>query len=226
MRGLLSLGVTMVVLNVWVAACGTRAATGITGSTTPFDAGGGADGEAGGPAQGGSGAGGDGGVDAATGVDSGGSPADAGAEASCSAGGPYDASVLGQPCPSDCTAEKCCDPAFAQACEAAGGFMEHCQWAAGCWMTPGQICFPPPPPPTPAGFGCAGQTCAVGQVCVHSDPSGDGCTSSQCAAPPAACASDLTCTCLGSNWLLWENAVGFESCSVDAAGNPTVHVAY
>jgi hypothetical protein len=64
-------------------------------------------------------------------------------------------------------------------------------------------------------FACKWLSCAVGQVCLDSEPAGDGCPMAGCAELPEACDDDPSCECL-------EQAFGGFGCTEDSDGNVTV----
>ena len=69
--------------------------------------------------------------------------------------------------------------------------------------------------PTAAEFACQWLACAVGDVCIDSEPAGDGCPDAKCVAVPSDCSADPTCACL-------EEALGGFECTTDTDGNVTV----
>ncbi len=117
----------------------------------------------------------------------------------------------------------CCAPYLA-ACADAGGVYEYCN-SSECTPGPGGPCLPAAMP-AQGEFACSAIACDVGEVCVYERPSTDGCSSHRCMAPPSACASPATCACLQANAAAWlgsgDPPSSPLSCSVDAAGNPSV----
>ncbi|MBW2458613.1 MAG: hypothetical protein JRI68_29205 [Deltaproteobacteria bacterium] len=66
----------------------------------------------------------------------------------------------------------------------------------------------------PGYFRCDWVACAPGQVCISTYPAGDGCPDARCVALPAACESDVTCSCVSGE-------LGGD-CSQDGDGNITL----
>jgi hypothetical protein len=96
--------------------------------------------------------------------------------------------------------DACGDDQYCNVCNSAGPLYGTCE---------------PIDQPDADEFACKWLSCAVGQVCLDSEPAGDGCPMAGCAELPEACDDDPSCECL-------EQAFGGFGCTEDSDGNVTV----